>query len=88
MSEIERRLREYAHADDNVLTLAEEAADQIAALTARCEALEIALTPRRWTAVMSRVWHQNLPNTDAAFMALREVALVGQQPDADAGSPK
>ena len=33
------------------------------------------LNPRRWTREMNAAWHLNIPNTQAAFDALRAIAL-------------
>lgn len=41
------------------------------------EALEIAFNPRRWTREHQNAWHQNIPDIQKAFEALREIATRG-----------
>jgi hypothetical protein len=52
-----------------------EAANAIEALAARCAELEKALDPRRWDMPMQRAWHSHIPDTEAAFRALRDASL-------------
>ena len=39
---------------------------------AEIERLEAALNPRQWNQSLSDAWHRNIPDTTAAFRALRE----------------
>jgi hypothetical protein len=43
-------------------------------------AQEIALNPRRWTQEMNDAWHKSIPDTHAAFAALRHAALAIAKP--------
>lgn len=47
------------------------------------ERLEVALTPRRWTREMSDAWHRALPDVNAAFSNLLEVATNGAKPSTE-----
>ena len=40
------------------------------------QALIDAFNPRTWTQEMSDAWHRNLPDTQKAFDALREAAIL------------
>lgn len=39
------------------------------------DALLAALTPRQWSREMSDAWHRAIPDVEAAFAAIRELAL-------------
>lgn len=45
------------------------------------ERLTIALDPRRWTQEHIAAWHRNIPDTFAAFEALRAVGSENCHPD-------
>lgn len=54
-----------------------EKADELTqTLMERCEALEMALDPRRWDQPLSDAWHVNIPDTIKAFRALRDLCSV------------
>jgi hypothetical protein len=41
------------------------------------------LNPRCWTLEMSEAWNKNIPDVNAAFEALREIAIRNASPDSD-----
>lgn len=59
----------------------QQTADLLKEAAAELDRLEAALNPREWDLGMSTAWHHYIPDTMAAFRALRD-ASRGYVPDA------
>ena len=50
-------------------------------------ALETAMDPRQWDRALSDAWHKSIPDTAAAFAALRAAAIAAQRQETGRGVP-